>query len=74
MENNQGNIIIYQSEDGHTRIEVKMEKDTVWLSLNQMSILFDRDKSVISRQRERTKRQLNSWIQTTYQKKHIMVF
>jgi hypothetical protein len=49
MDNNQGNIVIYQTEDGHTRIEVRMEEETVWLSLNQMSILFDRDKSVISR-------------------------
>jgi len=42
-------IILYQTEDGRTRIEVRMQADTVWLSLNQMAELFQRDKSVISR-------------------------
>lgn len=45
----QPNIIIYKTEDGKTEIEVNLEKDTVWLSLNQISTLFERDKSVISR-------------------------
>ena len=44
-----GGVILYQSEDGSTRIEVRLEGETVWLSLNQMSELFQRDKSVISR-------------------------
>ena len=43
-----GSIIFYQGEPG-TQIEVKLDNDSVWLSLNQMAILFDRDKSVISR-------------------------
>jgi len=34
---------------GGVRVDVKLERETVWLNLNQMSILFDRDKSVISR-------------------------
>ena len=42
-------ILLYQTEDGHTRIEVKFKGDTAWLSLNQMAELFDRDKSVISK-------------------------
>lgn len=42
-------IILYQSDDLPERIEVKIEEETVWLSLNQMSQLFGRDKSVISR-------------------------
>jgi prophage maintenance system killer protein len=46
---NKGEIIIYQTEDNQTQIEVHLEEETVWLSLNQMSVLFDRDKSVISR-------------------------
>nr|MBP6634810.1 virulence RhuM family protein [Paludibacter sp.] len=45
---NQGEIILYQSEDA-TQLEVRIENETVWLSLNQMSDLFGRDKSVISR-------------------------
>ncbi len=42
-------IKIYKTSKGKTSIEVKLEKDTVWLSLNQMVELFERDKSVISR-------------------------
>ena len=42
-------ILIYQTEDGGTRIEVRMQADTVWLSLDRMADLFQRDKSVISR-------------------------
>ena len=46
-ENNQ--IIIYQTEDGQTRVDVRMENETVWLSTNQMAILFDREESNIRR-------------------------
>jgi len=42
-------IILYQTEDGRTRLEVKLENETVWLSLNQIAELFQRDKSVISK-------------------------
>ena len=44
-----GEIIIYQAPDGQTSIDVKLENETIWLNLNQMATLFDRDKSVISR-------------------------
>lgn len=46
---NQSEIIMYQTEDGKTKIEVRVQDETVWLSLNQMAELFQRDKSVISR-------------------------
>ncbi len=46
---NKGDIIIYQTEDGLTKIDVKIEKETVWLSLDLMAELFQRDKSTISR-------------------------
>ena len=42
-------IEIYTSPDGSTQIEVHFEGDTFWLSLNQISSLFEKDKSVISR-------------------------
>ena len=42
-----GQILIYQTEDGQTQIDVRMENDTVWLSANQMSALFDRDEKTI---------------------------
>jgi death-on-curing family protein len=41
-------IEIYTSQDGSTQIEVQFEGDTFWLNLNQISSLFDRDKSLIS--------------------------
>ncbi len=44
-----GDIIFYQAGSEQTQIEVKLENDTVWLNLNQMAVLFGRDKSVISR-------------------------
>ena len=47
--NNSSNIIIYQTEDGLTKIDVKVENETVWLSLDQMAELFQRNKSTISR-------------------------
>ena len=43
------NILIYQDTDGKAALQVKLDQETVWLSLNQMVLLFDRDKSVISR-------------------------
>lgn len=42
-------IVMYQSPDGESPVEVTLDSETVWLSLNQMSVLFGRDKSVVSR-------------------------
>ncbi|NLD92978.1 MAG: cytochrome C biogenesis protein CycH [Fibrobacter sp.] len=42
-------LILYKTPDGKTALEVRMQAETVWLSLNQISELFNRDKSVISR-------------------------
>jgi hypothetical protein len=46
---NKTEMIMYQTEDGQTKIDVRMENETVWLSLNQIAELFQRDKSVISK-------------------------
>ena len=46
---NRGEIIIYQTEDGLTKISVNLQNETVWLSLDQMAELFQRNKSTISR-------------------------
>ncbi|GLR70241.1 hypothetical protein GCM10007852_11490 [Agaribacter marinus] len=40
---------IYQSEDGALTLDVALTDDTVWLSLDQMTVLFDRNKSTVSR-------------------------
>ncbi|MCJ7600125.1 MAG: virulence RhuM family protein [Desulfobulbaceae bacterium] len=42
-------FLLYQTEDGQTRLEVAFRGETCWLSLNQLAELFQRDKSVISR-------------------------
>ena len=42
-------IIMYQTDDGLTKIETTFDGDTVWLSIDQMAELFQRDKSTISR-------------------------
>ena len=47
MENNK--IVIYQTEDGHTQIDVRLENETVWLTQAQMADLFQKDQSVIAR-------------------------
>ena len=47
MEENK--IVIYQVEDGQTRIDVRLENDTVWLTTSQMAVLFDREESNIRR-------------------------
>lgn len=47
MEENK--IIIYQSEDGLTQIDVRMENDMIWLTRQQIATLFDRDYKIISK-------------------------
>jgi len=45
----EADFLLYQTEDGQTRVEVRFDGETAWLSLGQMAELFQRDKSVISR-------------------------
>ena len=47
--NNKGEILLYKAEDGQFAIDVRFKEETLWLSLNQIAMLFSRDKSVISR-------------------------
>jgi prophage maintenance system killer protein len=42
-------IVIYQTEDGLTKLDVMLKEETTWLNLNQITSLFERDKSVISK-------------------------
>lgn len=46
--NNNQQIVIYQTDDGKTLIDVKLRQETVWLSQAQMVELFDRNKRTIS--------------------------
>jgi len=59
-------IILYQP-DNSIRLEVRVEEETVWLSLNQMAYLFDRDKSVISRH-------IKDVLRNTHKIKKITIF
>ena len=47
-----GEILIYQTDDGQTNIEVKIEDDTVWLTQQQMSELFQTSRTNVRRQRQ----------------------
>ena len=49
MNESKGNLLLYQTEDGQTKIEVTLANDTVWLTADQMAELFQRNKSTISR-------------------------
>lgn len=44
-----GQFLLYQTSEGDSKIEVRLENDTVWLSTDQMAELFQRNKSTISR-------------------------
>ncbi len=46
---NRGKIVIYQTPDGRTELDVKVEQETVWLTQAQMATLFQRDRTVIAR-------------------------
>ena len=48
MDNN-NQIIIYQTDDDQTQIDVRLENETVWLTTHQMAMLFDREESNIRR-------------------------
>jgi death-on-curing family protein len=48
-ENDRGEIVLYQAPDGAIEMDVRLEQESLWLSLNQIAVLFERDKSVISR-------------------------
>lgn len=44
-----GEIVIYKASDGSIQLDVKLQEETVWLNLNQISLLLQKDKSVVSR-------------------------
>ena len=45
---NKSQIILYQTDDGQTKIQVTMEDETVWLTQDQMADLFEKSKSTIN--------------------------
>ena len=49
MIKDRGEILIYQTKDGTTSIDVRMEEETIWLNRHQMAALFDRDVKTIGK-------------------------
>ncbi len=49
MKNRKSDLVLYKSKDGHVHMDVQLKHETLWLSLDQLASLFERDKSVISR-------------------------
>jgi prophage maintenance system killer protein len=49
QEAKRGDILLYKADNGRTAVDVRLHGETVWLTLNQMAALFNRDKSVVSR-------------------------
>jgi hypothetical protein len=49
IDGHEAEVLLYQTNDGHTRVEVRFDGETAWLSLGQLAELFQRDKSVVSR-------------------------
>lgn len=48
IEKNNGEIIIYQSEDGKIRLDARLENNTVWLSQEQIALLFSKGRTTIT--------------------------
>ncbi|MDW7712580.1 MAG: hypothetical protein SCH98_19115, partial [Deferrisomatales bacterium] len=44
-----GEVVLYQAADGGPALEVRLDRDTVWLDAHQMATLFERDRTVIVR-------------------------
>lgn len=65
------NLIIYKTQDGQTKIQVNLDNETVWLTQDQMSNLFDRDQSVLSRHIKNIYEEGELEEESTMQKMHI---
>ena len=60
MENNK--IVIYQTEDGHTQIDVRLENETVWLTQAQMAELFQKTNKQLVRNSYKFKLREHVWL------------
>jgi len=67
----QGELIVYQSEGGRVVVDVRLKEDTVWLSQAQMTELFGRDQSVISRHLSNVFKEKELEKKSSMQKMHI---
>ena len=67
----QGELLLYQTEDGKTRLEVQLDRETVWLSQEQMADLFNRERSVITKHLSKVFREGELDRESNVQKMHI---
>ena len=68
--NNNAQVVLYTTADGNTRLEVKLDKETAWLTQSQMAELFGRDRSLSPAISEIYSRKAN-WTKAWYvQKMH----
>lgn len=65
-------IEIYHSQDGSVQLNVKLENETVWLSANQMAMLFDRDAKTI-RKHITMFLQMENWQRKATRKKYVLL-
>src|SRR3569832_1904188 len=55
MSDGLGEVILYEAPDGEVHLEVRLDRDTVWLSQEQMAALFDVQKAAVSKQQKNKK-------------------
>jgi prophage maintenance system killer protein len=70
-QNDLGEVVLYKTEDGKTALDVRLKGDTVWLTQAQMTKLFERDQSVISRHINNVFREKELDQKSNMQKMHI---
>ena len=70
-EQNRGEIVVYQAADGMTRVDVRFEGDTVWLTKNQMALLYGRDRTNIGRHIQNIFREGELVKESNVQKMHV---
>ena len=71
IEENQGEIVVYQAADGVTKVDVRFKGETVWLNKNQMSLLYGRDRTNIGRHIQNIFREGEMPQESNVQKMHV---
>jgi prophage maintenance system killer protein len=71
LEHTGGEVVIYESPDGEVRLDVRLERDSIWLSQKQMAELFGRERSVITRHIQRALADDELSPESNVQKMHI---
>ena len=61
-----GEIVLYRAADGTVSLDVRLERDTLWLTQKQISVLFDTERSVITKHLRNTSSPVASWCGIQY--------